>query len=103
MRAVLLILVIIVLAVIAALATGFVNINRIRGGTAPEVSATQNGVTAKGGRAPSFEVETGSVKVGTGEANVAVPKVTLGKENKTVQVPKIELRPAGEQDNKSAH
>jgi hypothetical protein len=103
MRAVLLILVIIVLAVIAAFATGFININQIRGGTAPQVAATRNGVTAKGGRAPSFEVETGSVKVGTGETNVAVPKVTLGKENKTVQVPKIELRPAGEQDNKSAH
>jgi hypothetical protein len=103
MRAVLLILVIIVLAVIAAFATGFVNINQIRGGTAPQVATTPNGVTAKGGGAPSFEVETGSVKVGTGEANVTVPKVTVGKENKTVQVPKIELRPAGEQGNKSAH
>ena len=103
MRAVLLILVIIVLAVIAAFATGFVNINQIRGGTAPQVSATQNGIAAKGGHAPAFEVETGSVKVGTGEANVMVPKVTLGKENKTVQVPKIELRPAGEQGNQNAH
>src|SRR5947209_5437252 len=86
MRAVLLILVIIVLAVIAAFATGFININQIRGGTAPQVTASQNGVSAKGGGAPSFEVETGSVKVGTGEANVTVPKVTVGKENKTVQV-----------------
>ena len=103
MRAVLLILVIIVVAIIAALATGFININQIRGGTAPQVATTQNGVTAKGGRAPSFEVETGSVKVGTGDANVTVPKVTLGKENKTVQVPKIEVRPAGDQGNKSAH
>ena len=103
MRAVILILVIIVVAIIAALATGFININQIRGGNAPEVATTQNGVTAKGGRAPSFEVETGSVKVGTGDANVTVPKVTLGKENKTVQVPKIEVRPAGDQGNKSAH
>jgi hypothetical protein len=103
MRAVLLILVIIVLAVIAAFATGFVNINQIRGGTAPQVSATQNGIAAKGGHAPAFEVETGSVKVGTEEANVMVPKVTLRKENKTVQVPKIELRPAGEQGNQNAH
>jgi hypothetical protein len=103
MRAVLLILVVITLAVIAAFATGFVDINQIRGGRAPEVAATQNGMSAEGGRAPSFEVETGSVKVGTGEANVTVPKVTVGKENKTVQVPKIELRPAGDQGNKSAH
>ena len=35
MRAVILILVIIVLAVIAAIATGFVNINQIRGAQAP--------------------------------------------------------------------
>jgi len=103
MRAVLLILVIIVLVVIAAFATGFVNINQIRGGTAPQVTATQNGMAAKGGHAPAFEVETGSVKVGTGEANVSVPTVTLGKQNKTVQVPKIEVRTAGEQGNKSAH
>jgi hypothetical protein len=59
-------------------------------------------MTAKGGRAPSFEFETGSVKVGTGEANVTMPKVTLGKENKTVQVPKIEVRRAGDQGNQSA-
>ena len=103
MRAVLLILVIIVVAVIAAFATGFVNINQIRGGTAPQVSATQDGMAAKGGHAPAFEVETGSVKVGTGEANVSVPTVTLGKQNKTVQVPKIEVRTAGEQGDKSAH
>ena len=102
MRAVIVILIVAVLAIIAAVATGFVDINQIRGGTVPQVAATENGVTAKGGRAPSFEVETGSVKVGTGDANVTVPKVTLGKENKTVQVPKVEVRPAGKQENKSA-
>ena len=103
MRAVLVILVIVVLAVIAAFATGFVNINQIRGGTAPQVTATQNGMAAKGGRAPSFEVETGSVKVGTGEANVTVPKLTLEKGTKTVQVPKIEIRPPDQQANQSVH
>jgi len=101
MRAVIMILIIIVLAIIAAVATGFININQIRGGTAPQVATTQNGVTAKGGRAPSFEVETGSVKVGTGDANVTVPKVTLGKEDKQVRVPTLEIRPADQQGNKS--
>ena len=65
MRAIILILILAVLAIIAAVATGFLDINQIRGARAPEVSATSNGVTAKGGQAPAFDVETGSVKVGT--------------------------------------
>jgi hypothetical protein len=102
MRAVILILIIAILAIIAAVATGFVDINQIRGAKAPEVAATGNGVTAKGGQAPAFDVETGSLKVGTGEANVTVPKITLEKENKPMRVPKVEIRRADQQDNKSA-
>ena len=60
MRAVILILVIIIVAIIAAIATGFLDINQIRGGKTPEVSATGNGVVAKGGQAPAFDVETGA-------------------------------------------
>jgi hypothetical protein len=77
MRAVLIVLIIAVIAVIAAVATGFVNINQIRGAKAPEVAATRNGVTAKGGQAPAFDVETGSVKVGTKQANVTVPTLVV--------------------------
>jgi hypothetical protein len=77
MRTIILILVIIIAAVIAAIATGFVDINQIRGAKAPEISATRNGVTAKGGQAPAFDVETGSVKVGTGNTTVKVPKLEV--------------------------
>lgn len=77
MRAVIFLLVIIVLVLIAGIATGFININQIRGAKAPEISATRNGVTAKGGQAPAFDVETGSVKVGTTNANVKVPKLEV--------------------------
>ncbi len=101
MRAVILILIIAVVAIIAAVATGFVDINQIRGARAPQVTATANGVTAKGGQAPAFDVETGSVKVGTSDANVAVPKLTLGKENKQVKVPTLEVVPPEQQANKS--
>ena len=31
-------------------------------------------MTAKGGQAPAFDVETGSVKVGTKETTVTVPR-----------------------------
>ena len=77
MRAVIFVLVIIILAIIAAVATGFVDINQIRGAKAPELSATHNGVTAKGGQAPAFDVETGSVKVGTKETSVKVPALVV--------------------------
>ena len=77
MRAVLLVLIIVVLAVIIAVATGFLNINQIRGARAPEVSATGNGITAQGGQTPAFDVETGSVKIGAEETNVAIPKLEV--------------------------
>ena len=79
MRAVILVLVILILAVIGAIASGFLDINQIRGAQAPEITATRNGVTAKGGQAPAFDVETGSVKVGTGNATVKVPKLEVVK------------------------
>jgi hypothetical protein len=65
MRAVLFILIVGIIVIIAAVATGFLNVNQTRQAKAPEVTATRNGVTAKGGQAPAFDVETGSVKVGS--------------------------------------
>lgn len=79
MRAVLFVLIVIVLAVIAGISTGFLNINQIRGARAPEVAATSNGLTAKGGQAPAFDVETGSVKLGTKQAVVKVPTLVVQK------------------------
>jgi hypothetical protein len=77
MRTLILILIIVIIAAIAAVATGFVDINQIRGAKAPDISATTNGVTAKGGQAPAFDVETGSVKVGAKDATVKVPSVEI--------------------------
>ena len=77
MRAVLFILIIAVLALIAAVASGFVDINQIRGAKAPAVSATHNGVQAKGGQAPAFDVQTGSVEIGTRNANMTVPELRV--------------------------
>jgi hypothetical protein len=36
-------------------------------------------VTAKGGQAPAFDVQTGSVKVGTKETTVKVPALVVEK------------------------
>ena len=87
MRAVILILIIAIVTVIGAVATGFLDINQIRGAKAPQVSATRNGIVAKGGQAPSFDVETGSVKVGSKDAAVKVPTLE-------VQTPQNQAAPA---------
>ena len=96
MRAILLVLILAVVAVIAAFATGLVDVDTIRGARAPEVRAGSEGVTAKGGQAPAFEVETGSVAVGTREANVTVPKIRVEKDTATVAMPSIEVKRAEE-------
>jgi hypothetical protein len=77
MRAVILILVVIILAIIAGIATGFIDINQIRGAEAPQVSTTHNGVVAKGGQTPAFDVETGSVKIGSKPATVKLPSLEV--------------------------
>ena len=43
------------------------------------MSATRSGVTAKGGQAPAFDVETGSVSIGTKNATVKVPALIVHK------------------------
>ena len=77
MRAVIFILILAVVAVIIALATGLVDINQTRGAKAPDISATGNGVQAQGGQAPAFDVETGSIAVGSKDATVKVPEVKV--------------------------
>ena len=79
MRAIIFILIIAVIVVIAAIATGFLDINQVRGAKVPQVAATGNGVVAKGGQAPAFDVQTGSVKVGTKESTVRVPALVVEK------------------------
>ncbi len=79
MRTIILILVIIILVAIAAIATGFVDINQIRGAKAPAVSTTHNGIVTKGGQAPAFDVQTGSVTVGTKDTTVKVPALQVQK------------------------
>jgi hypothetical protein len=77
MRAVLLILILAVVAVIVALGTGLVDINQTRGAQVPNVDAGENGLAASGGQTPAFDVETGSVQVGTKQATVPMPTVEV--------------------------
>ena len=77
MRAVILILILVVVAAIVAIASGFLDIDQVRGARAPEIDASRGGVTASGGQAPAFDVETGTVSVGTRDANVKVPELRV--------------------------
>jgi hypothetical protein len=77
MRAIILILILAVVVILAGVGTGFIDIDQIRGAKAPEVSATENGVVARGGQTPAFDVETGSVTVGAKDATVKVPQVQV--------------------------
>lgn len=85
MRAILLFLILAVVVVIALVATGLVDINQTRPAKVPEIDASQNGITASGGQTPAFDVETGTVTVGTKTENVQVP------------VPSVNVAPAQNQ------
>lgn len=77
MRAILFILILVVLAGLILLGTGLININQTRPAAVPDVDTTQGGVTASGGQTPAFDIETGSVAVGTTQRNVSVPSVEI--------------------------
>lgn len=79
MRAVLFILIAAVIVITAAVVTGFLHISQTREAKAPQVTASRSGVSAKGGQAPAFDVETGSVSVGTKDATVKVPSLEVQK------------------------
>jgi hypothetical protein len=77
MRAILFILILVVVALLIAIGSGFVDINQTRPAAVPDVDATSGGVTASGGQTPAFDIETGSVAVGTTRANVVVPRLEV--------------------------
>jgi hypothetical protein len=102
MRAILLILIIAVVALIAAITTGLIDINQTRGARSPQLEAADGAIRATEGQPPAFEVQTGSVEVGTREANVAVPKIEVKRDEKGVKIPVVEVRPPEEAQQNAA-
>jgi len=102
MRAILLVLILAVVALIAAIGSGYIDISQTRGARAPSVAASEGVIRAQGGQSPAFEVQTGSVEIGTREANVAVPKIEVKRDEKGVKVPTVEIRPAEESNSNAA-
>lgn len=71
------ILILAVAALLLAVGTGFVRIPMTRSAEPPKVSVNGKGVSVKGGQTPTFDIETGSVAVGTKTSNVSVPMVKV--------------------------
>lgn len=77
MRAILLLLILLVVGVIAAVATGFLDIDQTQPARAPDIAAGPDGVAAQGGQPPKFDVDTGSLAIGKGEATIPVPRLEV--------------------------
>ena len=97
MRAVFFILILAVVALIGLVQTGLVGVTQTRNAALPSVSAQGGKIVAKGGATPAFDVQTGSVGVGSRDAAVPLPKVTIGTQPGAVKVPSIEVRNAHSQ------
>ena len=95
MRAIILLLIIVVVGAIIAVETGLIHLTQTQTAQVPGLSIGNGAVTAHGGRAPSFEVETGSVAVGTKEREVTLPKVAL-------PLPSIQVNRPGTDAQKAA-
>ena len=84
MRALVLVLIVLVIAGLVAVTSGYVNITNLRG-EPPKLTATRSSVTIKGGQPPAFDVEAGSVKVGSKDTKVSIPTLEIHKPAKPAQ------------------
>ena len=83
--------ILVILATIAALVLGLVDIDQQKGARLPSISGD-----AKGGQLPSFDVSTAKVQVGTKDASVDLPTVTVEKKKTTLEVPTVSVRKAAD-------
>ena len=96
MRAVFVILILAVVGLIAAIQLGLINVRQTQAAKSPSLSAENGVIRAEAGQTPEFDVETGSIGVGTRQANITVPQVEVGKAQTTVNVPTVEVNKPAE-------
>ena len=77
MRVILFIFILAVVALLIAFGSGFMTVTQTRTAEVPDMRVDRSGVDASGGQAPAFDVETGTVAVGTRSTNVKVPTVNV--------------------------
>jgi hypothetical protein len=86
-RSGLIIAVVAIVAIIAAFAFGLIDINQTKETKLPEVSV-------QGGQAPTFDVDTAKVDVGTTNTTVDLPKVEVGTTKENVELPTVDVKKA---------
>ena len=96
MRAIFLILILAVVALIALIGSGLIDIRQTSPAVAPSVQSEDGKLTTKAGQAPTFDIETGSIGVGTSNRTVNVPSVEVKRHGTQVAVPSVEVRPPAE-------
>ena len=94
MRAVFLILIVAVVGLIVAVLTGMVKLPMTQAAEAPSIAVENGKIIARPGQTPAFDVQTGSIGVGTGKT-VAVPKVEIQPSDTRIAVPSVEVRRPG--------
>lgn len=77
-----------VVAVVAA-AVYFVDVDQTKEARLPDVN-----VDVQEGQMPEYDIQTGSISVGSAETEVTVPDVDVSMEEKTVTVPTLNVEPA---------
>ena len=95
MRAVFIILIVAVVALIAAVRTGMGTLPQTQPAVAPSIALENGKIVTRPGQAPAFDVQTGTVGIGTGKT-VAVPKVEIQPSNMRIGVPSVEVRRPGD-------
>ncbi|MEQ8657826.1 MAG: hypothetical protein RIC24_11040 [Hyphomicrobiales bacterium] len=77
------------LAVVAYGAFYFVDVEQTQEARMPTVD-----IQVEGGQAPEFDVETGSVDIGTTTETVEVPNVEITTNEREITLPTLEVEPA---------
>ena len=95
MRAFFFILILAVVALIVGVSTGLINVSQTREAKAPGVTAEGGRIAAHGGQAPAFDVQTGTIGVGSKTVNAPVPTLKVERGVQQVTVPALEVRRPG--------
>jgi hypothetical protein len=72
-----------------AAAVYFVDVDQTQETALPDVD-----LTVENGQLPAFDVETGSVEIGTSEQTIEVPEVEIRTTERSIDVPTLDVQPA---------
>lgn len=75
--------------VVAVVAFYMIDVDQTQEAKLPDVN-----VDVEGGQLPSYDVQTGSVDVGTEKKTIKVPEVDVNMVEKEITVPSIDVDPA---------